>query len=63
VSIEHPEAGIECDRIAVAMRIDDEELRRRALQAVNGSDERLVLAAAPRRADSLIQTSASLGLA
>ena len=54
MSIEHPEAGIEYDRIAVAMRIDNEELRRRALQAVTALDERFVLIAAPRRADVLI---------
>ena len=42
------------ERIAVALVIDDEGLRRRVLQALNGSEERFVLAANPQTADVMI---------
>jgi DNA-binding NarL/FixJ family response regulator len=54
VSIDPLPASDGHERIAVALVIDDEGLRRRALQALNGSEERFVLAAHLETADVMI---------
>jgi DNA-binding NarL/FixJ family response regulator len=54
VSTDPPGPSDGHDRIAVVIVIDDEGLRSRALQALNGSDERFVLAAHFDTADVVI---------
>jgi DNA-binding NarL/FixJ family response regulator len=54
VSIDPPPASDGHERTAVALEIDDDGLRCRALQALNGSDERFVLAAHLETADVMI---------
>jgi DNA-binding NarL/FixJ family response regulator len=54
VSTDPPGPGDGHDRIAVAIVIDDEGLRSRALQALNGSDQRFILAAHFDSADVVI---------
>jgi DNA-binding NarL/FixJ family response regulator len=54
VSIDPPPPSDGHERIAVALVIDDEGLRLRALQALNGSEKRFVLAADLETADVMI---------
>ena len=54
MSIDPPQSSGGRERIAVALAIDDEGLRSRALHALNGCDERFVLAAHFEAADVVI---------
>jgi len=54
VTDDPPESKIKCASIAVALAIDDEELRERALRALNGCAQRFVPAADVKTADVVI---------